>query len=85
MNDTALGNNTARVKQRYSERNVTECHFVHRISHMDWPGIETEHPLLHVFWRLGDYFNTVDYSVWGRETDAPRQCENVSGRSTLKN
>jgi hypothetical protein len=35
---------------------------------------------LHVFWRLGDYFNAVDYGLWGRETDAPRQCENVSGR-----
>ena len=82
---TALGKWHCQGKQRYLERNMTECHFVHRIFHIDWPEIEADHPLLHVFWRLDDYFNAVDYGVWGWETDAPLQWENVSGRSTLEN
>jgi len=32
-------NDTDAVKQNYSQRNLLQCYFVHRKSHMDWPGI----------------------------------------------
>jgi hypothetical protein len=33
-------NDTDRGKQKYWERNLSQCHCVHQKSHMDWPGIE---------------------------------------------
>jgi hypothetical protein len=39
-----------RVKLKNSEKNLTQCHFVHCKSHMDWPG--REHGPLR--WEAGD-------------------------------
>ena len=33
-----------RVKQNYSQQNLSQCHFVHHKSHMDHPGMETKPP-----------------------------------------
>jgi len=30
-------NDTDRRKPKYAEKNATQCHFIHHISHMDWP------------------------------------------------
>jgi hypothetical protein len=27
-------------KPKYSEKNLSHCHFLHDKSHMDWPGVE---------------------------------------------
>jgi hypothetical protein len=35
-------NEIDRGKPKYSAKNLSQCHFVHHRSHMDWPGIETE-------------------------------------------
>ena len=32
-------------KLKYSEYNLTQCHFIHHKFHMGWPGIETGPPL----------------------------------------
>jgi hypothetical protein len=32
-------NNTDREKLKYSEKNLTQTHFVHYRSHMNWPEI----------------------------------------------
>jgi hypothetical protein len=33
-------NNTDIIKQKYSERNLSQCHCVRHKPHIDWPGIE---------------------------------------------
>jgi hypothetical protein len=35
---------------KYSERNLSQYHFFHKKSHMDWPGIEPGPPR----WEAGD-------------------------------
>jgi hypothetical protein len=42
--------NCKRVKPKYSGKKLSQCHFVHHKSHMDWPGIETGPPR----WEAGD-------------------------------
>jgi hypothetical protein len=37
-------NETDRGKPKYSWKNLSECHFVYRKSHMDRPGIEPGPP-----------------------------------------
>jgi hypothetical protein len=39
-----LWNDTGRGNPKYSEKNLTYCHFVHNKSDMDGPGIETGPP-----------------------------------------
>jgi hypothetical protein len=43
-------NDTDRGKPKYREKNLSHCHCVHHISHMDWPGIERGTP----WWEAGD-------------------------------
>jgi hypothetical protein len=33
-------NDTDMVKLKYSEKNLSQHHFVHQKSHIEWPGIE---------------------------------------------
>jgi len=35
-----LWSDTDRIKPKYSETNLPQCHFLYRKSHMDWTGIE---------------------------------------------
>jgi hypothetical protein len=37
-------NGIDRVKPKYSGENLSQCHFVHHKSHMDWAGIEPRPP-----------------------------------------
>jgi hypothetical protein len=37
-------NDVDRGKQKDSEKNLSQCHFVHHKSHMDWPGREAGQP-----------------------------------------
>ena len=44
-------NESDRGKPKYSVKNMSQCHFVHHKSHMDWPEIEQMWKLLHQFWK----------------------------------
>jgi hypothetical protein len=37
-------NEIDRVKPKNSGKNLSQCHFVHHKSHVDWPGIEPGPP-----------------------------------------
>jgi hypothetical protein len=37
-------NEIDRGKPKYSDKNMSQYHFVHHKSHTDWPGIEPEPP-----------------------------------------
>jgi hypothetical protein len=41
--------------QKYLERNLSQCHFVHRRHHMDWPGIGPWPP----WWETGEWLTYV--------------------------
>jgi len=42
--DGALVEYSDRGKPKYSERNPSQCHSVHHMSHLDWSGIEHRPP-----------------------------------------
>jgi hypothetical protein len=44
-------NEIYRGKPKYSGKTLSQCHFVHHKSHMDWPGIEPGPPR----WEAGDW------------------------------
>jgi hypothetical protein len=44
-------NEVDRGKPKYSGKNLSQCHFIHHKSHMDWPGIEPRPPR----WEAGNY------------------------------
>jgi hypothetical protein len=37
-------NDTERGKPKYTEKNLSQCHFIHHKFHVDWPGIELDTP-----------------------------------------
>jgi len=47
MNTEHLRNGTAKIKWKYSKKNLSQCQSVQHQSHMVWPGIEPGPKPLH--------------------------------------
>jgi hypothetical protein len=74
----ALEYDNDRVKQKYWEKNLSQCHIVHHKSHVDWPRIVSGPPKLDA----GDYVSIPDrvgwYCVWAHSQFKVRVIWNIN-------